>query len=218
VARGRVADIAAAFGVGANDSDPNGDALAYALLAGPPAGEGSVAVNADGSFTFTGEPNFVGLTSFTYSATDSGGLSATATVALTVEERAETLFGTGAEDRIFGYGLDDIISGLGGADLFVLANAAAERDWITDFQSGSDLLQIEAALFGAGLTPGALDASRLVVGANPVATQPGVGQFLFSTTTGALRWDADGAGGAAAQIIASLGGVASLSASDFIVG
>jgi Ca2+-binding RTX toxin-like protein len=124
--------------------------------------------------------------------------------------------GAGADWLKGGAGLDTLTGGAD-ADRFVLANLAADRDWISDFQSGTDLLEIDAALFGSGLAPGGLDAARLVVGANPVATLPGAGQFLFSTTTGVLRWDSDGGGGAAAQVIATLVGITTLGTSDFII-
>lgn len=349
LARGRVSPISGAAGVGFNDTDDG--PLTFTLLAGP--AQGSVVLNPDGDFTYTAADGFVGATSFTYRATDAGGLFDDATVTLTLEERAETLTGTGADDRLFGYGLDDIIDGLGGndrifagsgndtvdagdghdrvlgedgedtiqggdgndiiwsgagndmldggsgsdqlvgeagddtidagadndhvqggdgadtvqggdgndllngdadndtllggagndrlngdagqdrieggagldfmnggadADVFVLAHRQAYRDWISGFVSGEDRLEIDAALFGGGLAPGALDPSQLVIGTNPVATEPGVGTFLFDTDNGRLRWDADGALGSGwAPIIATLTGGVSLSAADLII-
>jgi Ca2+-binding RTX toxin-like protein len=112
LARARVSRIDADAGVGSNDTDDS--PLSFALLADP--AEGTVVVNIDGSFTYTAADDFVGQTSFTYTATDAGGLVATATVTLTLEERPETLTGTDADERIFGYGLDDVINGLGGND------------------------------------------------------------------------------------------------------
>ncbi|MBV9245072.1 MAG: VCBS domain-containing protein, partial [Methylobacteriaceae bacterium] len=73
-------------------SDPDqGDTLTYAIVSGPT--QGSVAVNADGSFTFDPGHAFDALTrgqtatvSFTYQATDQGGLSSgVATVTVTVD-------------------------------------------------------------------------------------------------------------------------------------
>jgi len=114
LAHARITTIDATSGVGANDTDTDGDTLTYTLLAGP--GQGAVVLNPDGGFTYTAADDFVGATSFTYRATDAGGLFADATVTLTLEERAETLTGTDADDRIFGHGLDDIIDGLAGND------------------------------------------------------------------------------------------------------
>ena len=69
-------------GVLANDTDPQGDALSAAVATGP--ANGTLGLNADGSFTYTPNANFNGADSFTYTATDSLGASDTATVAITV--------------------------------------------------------------------------------------------------------------------------------------
>jgi Ca2+-binding RTX toxin-like protein len=387
LARARVVSIDVFSGVSTNDFDPDDERLTVTLLTGP--AQGALVLGVDGSFTYTANDNFVGETSFTYRATDAGGLTADATVTLTLVERAETLTGTDADERIFGYGLDDVISGLGGndrifagsgndtvdagdgddrvlgedgedtilggdgndiiwsgagndvldggdgndqlvgeagddviiggagndrirgqagndtidagsggdyvqggdgddiveggdgndllagdadndtlsgdagddiinggtgndllvggagndrlngdagqdrlvggagldflkggadADTFVLAHKQAERDWISGFISGEDKLEIDATLFGGGLSAGALDPASVVVGTNPVATQPGVGTFLFDTDDGRLRWDADGSLGSGwAPVIATLTGGGSLSVSDFLI-
>ena len=76
--------VVPALGVLANDTDPNGDALT-AALATPPA-NGTVVLNADGSFTYTTTfDDFVGTDSFTYTASD-GEFTDTATVTITVIE------------------------------------------------------------------------------------------------------------------------------------
>jgi Ca2+-binding RTX toxin-like protein len=120
--------------------------------------------------------------------------------------------GDGANRLAGGAGLDVLFGGAD-QDIFVLAKTFADRDWINGFVSGTDRLEVDGALFG--LAPGALDASRLVANGNPVANAPG--QFLFNTSNGTLRFDADGPGGAAAEIIARLVGTTSLAAGDFIV-
>jgi len=50
----------------------------------PPASEGTVSLNANGGFTFNPAADFNGTTSFTYRAQNGGGLSAPATVTITV--------------------------------------------------------------------------------------------------------------------------------------
>jgi hypothetical protein len=60
--------VPATAGVLANDSDVDGDALS-AILVSPPA-NGELTLNSDGSFTYTPEPGFVGLITFTYRAFD----------------------------------------------------------------------------------------------------------------------------------------------------
>ncbi|QDU18781.1 tandem-95 repeat protein [Urbifossiella limnaea] len=69
-------------GVLGNDADADGDALAAAVVTGP--ANGVLTLNADGSFTYAPDPAFYGTDSFTYAAADGTGLSATATVTLTV--------------------------------------------------------------------------------------------------------------------------------------
>jgi N-acetylneuraminic acid mutarotase len=70
-----------------NDSDPDGDPLTAALQTGP--ANGSVTVNADGSFTYTPDSGFTGTDTFTYVASDGLGGSDTATVTITVNESGQ---------------------------------------------------------------------------------------------------------------------------------
>ena len=72
----------AAPGVLANDADPDDDDLT-AVLAQDVA-NGTLALNADGSFTYTPDPDFNGQDSFTYRASDGTATSAPATVTITV--------------------------------------------------------------------------------------------------------------------------------------
>jgi VCBS repeat-containing protein len=71
----------AAPGVLGNDSDPDGDQLTAALVSGP--GHGTLALNANGSFTYTPAANYNGTDSFTYKVND-GTVTANATVSLNV--------------------------------------------------------------------------------------------------------------------------------------
>lgn len=73
-------------GVLGNDSVPPGGALS-AVLASPPA-NGTVVLNADGSFTYTPCANFTGTDSFAYVASDGSATSDPATVTITVEPAA----------------------------------------------------------------------------------------------------------------------------------
>ena len=64
-------------------NDPEGEALTYALVRQPKRGE--VALNADGSFTYTPKKNKVGVDSFTYTASDpAGNVSREATVTIQI--------------------------------------------------------------------------------------------------------------------------------------
>jgi VCBS repeat-containing protein len=72
--------IIAKYGVLANDFDETD--LSAALLSGP--GNGSVTLNADGSYTYTPAPDFNGQDSFTYTVTDEDGDTDTGTVNILV--------------------------------------------------------------------------------------------------------------------------------------
>jgi hypothetical protein len=66
-----------------NDYDPDGDAITSSLVSGP--SDGTVVVNANGSFVYTPNTGFVGSDSFTYEESDGSLTSSAATVNLTVK-------------------------------------------------------------------------------------------------------------------------------------
>jgi VCBS repeat-containing protein len=70
-------------GVLGNDSDADGDPLTAVLDTEP--GNGTLTLNADGSFTYTPDSNFNGIDSFIYHANDDSADSNTATVTITVD-------------------------------------------------------------------------------------------------------------------------------------
>jgi bacillopeptidase F len=78
----------AAPGVLGNDSDADGDGLTAVLADGT--ASGSLALNADGSFSYTPNAGFAGTDSFTYWASDGALDSNTATVSITVNPAANT--------------------------------------------------------------------------------------------------------------------------------
>lgn len=71
-----------ARGVLINDTDADGDVLTAAVATGP--SNGTLVMNADGSFTYTPNSGFNGRDSFTYQAADATAQSALATVTITV--------------------------------------------------------------------------------------------------------------------------------------
>ncbi|MGE3817939.1 MAG: Ig-like domain-containing protein [Isosphaeraceae bacterium] len=97
----------AASGVLANDTDVDGDPLTAVLVSGP--SNGSLFLNADGSFTYTPNANFNGVDSFTYKVNDGFLDSNVATVTITVNP------------------VNDAPERIGGAlnDLTVLENSAS---------------------------------------------------------------------------------------------
>ncbi|MFO0898484.1 MAG: Ig-like domain-containing protein [Pirellulales bacterium] len=67
-----------------NDSDSDGDPLTAVLNAGPT--HGQLALQADGTFTYTPNPGYAGPDSFTYRASDGALASALATVTIQVQD------------------------------------------------------------------------------------------------------------------------------------
>ena len=74
--------VVSAPGVLGNDADPNGDTLTAAVVAGPT--HGTLALAADGGFTYTPTAGFSGSDAFTYQATDGNLLSAVTTAVMAV--------------------------------------------------------------------------------------------------------------------------------------
>ena len=79
---GKTLTVSAANGVLANDTDADGGTLSAVL--GTTTANGSLTLNADGSFIYTPNAGFCGTDSFTYTATDGNATSAPATVTITV--------------------------------------------------------------------------------------------------------------------------------------
>jgi VCBS repeat-containing protein len=69
-------------GVLSNDTDPDNDSLTAVLVS--PAANGTVILNANGSFSYSPNPDFVGTDGFTYRAKDGLSESGVATVSITV--------------------------------------------------------------------------------------------------------------------------------------
>jgi len=80
--------VVAANGVLANDTDAQANALTAVLNSGP--GKGSLALNSNGSFTYTPAANFTGADSFSYRANDGLLNSNVVTVGISVNAVAAT--------------------------------------------------------------------------------------------------------------------------------
>ncbi len=82
VVQSNVLTVAAEAGVLANDLDLDGDNLTASLVDATV--DGTLTLNADGSFEYTPNPSFTGEDSFTYQASDADGNSNTASVTIRV--------------------------------------------------------------------------------------------------------------------------------------
>ncbi|MDA1053137.1 MAG: Ig-like domain-containing protein [Planctomycetota bacterium] len=74
--------VSSSLGVLHNDTDGDGDTLTAQQVTAP--ANGTLSLNADGSFTYTPTANFTGTDTFTYTASDAALTSAAATVTITV--------------------------------------------------------------------------------------------------------------------------------------
>ena len=127
---------------------------------------------------------------------------------------ADTLSGgVGNDTLVGGAGADSLIGG-GGQDAFRFNAASEFGDRIADFSPGVDHIEIARGALGNLLPAGTLSAGALTDGS--VASGAGA-QMLYDGASGVLRWDADGAGGQAPVIVATLSGAPHLTASDIIL-
>jgi Ca2+-binding RTX toxin-like protein len=135
----------------------------------------------------------------------------------------ETVQDDSANDRLYGDAGDDILRGGGGADwLFGGTGAdtltggagrdsfwfttAPDGDTITDFsRAEGDRILLSQDVFTAFANKGKLAADAFRAGVEVDAARDASDRILYNTATGELRYDVDGVGGAAAQLIATLG-------------
>jgi serralysin len=122
--------------------------------------------------------------------------------------------GAGNDQLDGGLGADTLV-GQGGADIFAFTTAlgGGNVDTIFDFVSGTDRISLDDAVFD-GLAHGALPPSVFHVGA--AATDEDQ-RIIYDQTNGNLYYDADGSGGGAAILFATLHGAPALTAGDFQV-
>lgn len=126
----------------------------------------------------------------------------------------DTLAGGDGADTLEGGAGNDLLTGGTGGDRFRLGAPDGSFDRVQDFVPGSDLIEVRAADYGGllsegPLAPGQFAGAGIAVGAGA--------QFVYVPATGALRWDADGAGGAASVTVAMLTGAPLLAAADILV-
>ncbi|HVV93851.1 MAG TPA: hypothetical protein VHD15_10565 [Hyphomicrobiales bacterium] len=125
----------------------------------------------------------------------------------------DQLSGGAGDDVLHGGMGRDTLSGGSGADAFVFDTAlTGAADRITDFRTGVDTIELDHRVFG--LRTGHFAAGQFHVGA---AAADHNDHIVYNAATGALSYDADGAGGHAAVHFATLAGHPHLVAADFLV-
>jgi uncharacterized delta-60 repeat protein len=119
------------------------------------------------------------------------------------------LVGTAFNDTLSGGKGSDLLTGGGGADAFVFnfaPNASSNKDTITDFMSGTDVLQLSKAIYTAITgAPGGLTTEQFWAAAGATVGHDADDRIIYNTTTGVLYYDADGSGSGSAVQIALLG-------------
>jgi Ca2+-binding RTX toxin-like protein len=128
---------------------------------------------------------------------------------------ADWLYGQAGDDLLVGGAGADTLHGGPGADRFHFAAASEFGDRILDFAHNVDELTFTRAALG-NLVPGG-DLANASFASGSVATTAGA-KFLYDGDTGVLRWDADGSGGGASVVVATLAGSPALSAGDIFIG
>ncbi len=106
--------VNAATGVLANDSDADGDPLTAVLSLNVT--NGTLSLNADGSFTYTANPNFNGTDTFTYRANDGALNSNEATVTITVNPINDPPQADAGPDQTVAVGATVQLDGTGSSD------------------------------------------------------------------------------------------------------
>ena len=154
----------AAAGVLLNDTDPDSNPLTVATprpVSGP--SNGTLTLNANGSFTYTPNADFFGTDSFTYKASDGSLDSSVATVTITVND------------------VNDVPSFVKGANQTILDNAGAQTvpGWATSISTGPANENTQTLSFTVtGNTNPAMFSVAPAVSANGTLTYtpaPGVG-------------------------------------------
>jgi Ca2+-binding RTX toxin-like protein len=125
----------------------------------------------------------------------------------------DSISGGLGNDTLNGGDGSDTLNGGAGNDVFVFNSAlgAANVDTIADFATG-DRLQLDRAIFTTLSAGATLTVGEFLGGAGASTATNATQRILFDTTTGALRYDADGNGATASVLVANLTAGAPLSA------
>lgn len=173
----------AAPGVLGNDDDVDGDSLRAVLVSGPT--NGSLGLNADGSFTYMPNGNFNGADSFTYSANDGTLDSAPATVAITVNPVNDAPVAA-ADGPYLGIVGDPVA--LDGSASSDVDGDALTYSW--DFGDGSTLVTSSPTPTHTYAAPGIYEV-MLVVNDGSLDSQPATTTATIGDSIGSNRSDVD---------------------------
>jgi serralysin len=141
-------------------------------------------------------------------------------------ENNDTIQGSTGNDTIGGYAGSDLIVGGAGNDLIstgtgkdILAfksalNAVTNVDTIMDYKPSADTIHLENSYFKKLAKTGTLSSSAFRIGSEAL---DGSDRIIYDNTTGALYYDPDGTGAAAAIQFAHFLTKPALTAKEFVV-
>ena len=128
----------------------------------------------------------------------------------------DRIVGNSADNNLYGRNGNDILTGGAGHDAFFFntgLSATTNLDHVTDFRHGIDSFELAHGVF-THLARGTLSLSAFFTGA---AAHDSNDRIVYDKAHGALYWDADGSGQAAAVEFATVKAGLGLSAVDFII-
>jgi serralysin len=128
----------------------------------------------------------------------------------------DTLLGGDGNDQLYGAQGRDILTGNLGQDSFIFQTAlgTSNIDRITDFSVVDDTIRLDNAVFTAFGSNGAMSSSAFYAGA---VAHDSTDRILYNNSTGALSYDRDGTGSAAAIQFAELSPGLALTSQDFLI-
>ncbi|WP_283176221.1 M10 family metallopeptidase C-terminal domain-containing protein [Gemmobacter sp. 24YEA27] len=127
----------------------------------------------------------------------------------------DTLYGGDGNDWLYGGDGVDWLYGGAGRDVFLFLSApgAANADRIADFNPAEDMIRLDDAVYSS-LSVGTLDASRFAVG---TAATTAAHRIVYSQSSGAIFYDADGSGAGEMVLIATVTANTALTAGNFLI-
>ena len=193
------------------------------------AGNGTDLVRSGVDHTLSASVENLTLTGSAVSGTGNGGANT-----ITGNNAANTLSGAGSADTLFGsFGTDTLDGGLGNDKLYggassddltggtgldgfyfdAALNALVNVDDILDFTAADDTIFLDRAIFTGIGADGAIGAAAFRLGASAVDADD---HILYDSVTGQIRYDADGIGGTAAILFATVTPGTFVTSADFI--
>ena len=129
----------------------------------------------------------------------------------------DTLIGGLGDDRFVGENGADTITGGGGADRYYLRGSeTGGGDIITDFEHGVDNFYLLEGGFGTYVAGNTADVFSGTGSSDAIFGTHTSQGFAYDTSTGDLYFDTDGAGGAAAELIATLTNTPTFDSGDIV--